>query len=45
MKKFVIVMFAAALAMSMAMPAFASTNRHHKKLHKHHHHAAARSTR
>lgn len=39
MKKSLVLLFAAVLALSVATPAFAKTHKHHKK-HKKHHHAA-----
>jgi len=39
MKKVLVFLFTAALAMSMTTPAFASTHKHHKKHHRHHHSA------
>lgn len=36
MKKSLVLLFAAVLALSVATPAFAKTHKHHKKHHTHH---------
>ncbi len=41
MKKSLVLLFAAVLALGVATPAFAKTHKHHKKHHAAHHHAKA----
>jgi hypothetical protein len=44
MKKSLVLLFAAVLALSVATPAFAKTHKHHKKHHAHHHAKAHHKT-
>lgn len=44
MKKSLVLLFAAVLALTVATPAFAKTHKHHKKHHAHHHAKAHHKT-